>query len=212
MKRFFLVSVGFIVLATLLCAGSPMGYDAMAGDWNFEDNRLYQSDQSAGAMVAHLEVPQQGFMNYDFNVRYEGGAIEDLKGGFGIHIFVDNPSTIKNSWGDGESVLLWLNYDADPYLDEIPSGLSAEVYHSSNNNIMEMAGVFNLNSYSYLLSGDVANLNIPIKLKVNSYTGQAWISSPVDPSLEYTFNLGKKNLEGDFVSLRTNSLAVSFGL
>jgi hypothetical protein len=212
MKKIFLFSVGFVLLTVFLSAKSPFDFTPRAGDWSLKENRIYQSDESAGAMLAHIALPQQGIMTYEFNVRYEGGALEDYKGGFGIHIYVNNPTNKNNSWGDGDSVLLWLNYDANPYLAEIPAGLSAEVYHSSNNHVMDLAGAYSLNDFSYLLTDDVANLLIPIKLKVNGYTGQAWITSPVDPSMVYTFNIGKKNLKGNYISLRTNSLAVSFGM
>ncbi len=212
MKRFVVVFVGLILLSSFLSAVGPLDFRAEAGDWKLMGSRLYQRDDSKGALVAHLAVPQEGVMVYNFNVRYEGGAVADGQGGFGIHIFVDDPSDIKNSWGDGESILLWMNYDAHPVLKEIPAGLSAEVYHSKNNSIMDLAGAYDLNSWSSLLTADAEDVIIPVKLTVNGKTGEAWIQSPLDSSVRYSFNLGKKNLKGDYVSLRTNGMAVSFGM
>ena len=212
MKRFFLLFVGFLLVNSFLSAAGPVDYKAGAGDWKLSGARLYQNDSSNGALMAHLSVPQNGLMAYNFNVRYEGGAAADRQGGFGIHLFVDKPSSIKNSWGDGDSVLVWLNYDADPVLDDIPAGLSAAVYHSSNNSVMELAGAYDLNSWSSLLTPNAGKITIPVELTVNGRTGDAWIRSPLDSSVVYRFNLGKKNLQGDYVSLRTNGMAVSFGM
>ena len=212
MKRFFLVFVGLILVSSFLSAGVPLDFKARAGDWKLSGTRLYQTDESNGALVAHLSVPQEGLMMYDFTVRYEGGAAQDGQGGFGIHIFVKDPSRINNSWGDGDSVLLWLNYDAEPTLKEIPAGLSAEVYHSTNDSIMELAGAYDLNEWSSLLSRDAEDVVIPVRLTVNGRTGDAWIQSPLNNSVKYFFNLGRTNLKGDYVSLRTNGMAVSFGM
>jgi hypothetical protein len=212
MKRIVSVFVGLLLLSSALSAGTARGYKAEAGDWELMGNRLYQRDNSTGALVAHIEAPQEGLMVYNFNVRYEGGADTDRQGGFGVHIFVSNPSDIKNSWGDGKSVLLWLNYDADPVLKEIPAGLSAEIYHSSNNSLMDLVGAYDLNALASVLSPEVADAVIPVRLTVNGSTGEAWIQSPLDSGVKYSFNLGEKNLRGDYVSLRTNGMAVSFGM
>ncbi|MBN2626699.1 MAG: hypothetical protein JXA95_08535 [Spirochaetales bacterium] len=212
MKRIVCVFVGLLLLSSALSAGTTRSYKAEAGDWELMGNRLYQRDNSKGALVAHIEAPQEGLMVYNFNVRYEGGAIQDRQGGFGVHIFVSNPSDIKNSWGDGKSVLLWLNYDANPVLKEIPAGLSAEIYRSTNNSIMDLVGAYDLNALASVLSPAVADSVIPVRLTVNGKTGEAWIQSPLDSSVKYAFNLGEKNLKGDYVSLRTNGMAVSFGL
>lgn len=211
MKRVLFVFVGLCLLTGFVFAGSPNVFTPRAGEWKLSGDRLYQSDDSTGAMVAHIIAPQKGetYWKYDFNVRYLSG-IEDMMGGFGVHLFVNDPSTKNNTWGNGESVLLWLNYDAEPYLDETPKGLSAQVYHSKNSYIMDQVGSFDLNYWTQFIPSDLSGVTMTVSLLVNSKTGQAWITNPID-GLDYTFNLGKKNLSGDYVSLRTNSMALSFG-
>ena len=182
------------------------------GDWEMRGGRLYQNDTQTSSSRAHYAVEQDGKMLYEFNVRYEGGGIEDMHGGFGIHIFVDKPSK-GFAWGSGDSYLLWLNYDADPAGSDIPAGLSAQIYKSKTNATMNLLQSVSLKDYEYLLTNANMDEKLPIKLLVDGATGDAWIYSPLDPAYRWKFNLGNSRpLSGKYVSLRTNSLGVSFGI
>ncbi|MAG13977.1 MAG: hypothetical protein CMN78_05220 [Spirochaetales bacterium] len=80
------------------------------GDWEVKGGRLYQSDTEEHLAKINVMATQAGEMQYEFDVRYEGGGIDDMMGGFGIHFFVDK-AWDGRSWGNGNSYLLWLNYD-----------------------------------------------------------------------------------------------------
>ena len=180
------------------------------GKWELNNQRLYQKDLEAG--MARIDIPaaQAGSMVYEFNVRYQDGGVEDLHGGFGVHIFVDEFSKGR-AWGNGNSYLLWLNYDANP--KGITKGFSAQVYKSTSHSRMELLADFDLNEYAFLLTEENMNAIIPVKMVVNGFTGDVKIYDPTDSTYVYKFNLGNtKALTGNFISLRTNSLGLSFGM
>src|SRR6056297_1899871 len=79
------------------------------GEWEISRGRLYQNDTDERLAKVNLKVPQSGIMQYEFDLRYEGGGYEDYMGGFGLQVFVDEAAETR-SWGNGESYLLWLNY------------------------------------------------------------------------------------------------------
>jgi len=211
--------VGIIVMVILsLCvlqavaaqSGLPE-YQFAEGDWKMMGDRLYQMDTKEPLAKINIRAPQMGTRVYSFNVKYVGGA-EDLHGGFGIHVFADSVWPRK-SWGSGKSYLLWLNYDANPVSKDIPKGLSAQVYESKTHTFMELKKSIDLNKYAYLLNNLSKNVVLPIKLKVNGDTGLVKVYSPMDPNYYFKFYLGNtKSLRGNWVVLRTNSLACSFGM
>ena len=151
---------------------------------------------------------QTGEMQYEFSVRYEGGGFDDMMGGFGIHVFVDK-AWDGISWGNGNSFLLWLNFDPEP-TEEYPIGFTAQVYKSTSAIKMALVGEFDLNKYAYLLSASNMGLDIPARIKVNGETGSVWVEDPTLPGFGYRFSLGSALGSGNYVSLRTNSLALSF--
>ena len=213
MKRFILfllvLGVGMSLSAQVQL---PEHYFATgSGNWGFIGSRLYQNDIKAGLAKVNIRAPQNGPMIYEFNVRYEDG-IEDGHGGFGIHVFADNVMN-QASWGSGTSFLLWLNYDDNPITKGIPKGFSAQVYRSVNNSEMDLVESFDLNQYAYLLTYENVADPVPAKIWVDGNTGEVRVYDPTDPDLEYYFYffLPAKNLKGNWVSLRTNGLKLSFG-
>ena len=172
------------------------------GDWEVKGGRLYQGDVDERLAKINVEARQSGEMQYEFTVRYEGGGFTDLMGGFGIQIFVDKAWEGK-SWGNGNSYLLWLNYDPMPTYG--PKGFSAQVYKSMSETKMELIGKFDLNRFAYLLSASNMNIAIPARIKVDGATGSVWVEDPTLPGFGYRFSLGGAPGRGNFVSLRTNS-------
>ena len=129
-------------------------------------------------------------------------------GGFGIHVFVDKAWDGK-SWGNGNSFLLWLNYDPDP-AGEYPKGFTAQIYKSTSPTKMGLVGQFDLNRYAYLLNASNMGISIPARIKVNGTTGSVWVEDPTLPGYGYRFSLGQSLGRGNYISFRTNSLALSF--
>ena len=177
------------------------------GDWEVKGGRLYQSDPDEYLAKINLMVAQAGEMQYEFDVRYEGGGFDDMTGGFGIHFFVDRAFEGK-SWGNGNSFLLWLNYDPAPTYGG--KGFQAQVYKSTSATKMALVGEYDLNRFAYLLG--TANMSVMIKarIKVNGDTGSVWVEDPTLPGYGYRIELGEPLGAGNYVSLRTNSLALSF--
>jgi len=210
MKR-LLVIVLVLGVGASLFAQQLTEFHYASGDWRMVGDRLYQNDASAPLAKVNIRVPQSGPMIYEFNVRYED-APRKTHGGFGIHIFADD---IYNgpSWGSGTSYLLWFNYDENPVTPGFISGLSAQVYRSISNSQMDLIETVNLNSAVGLVDENLTT-RIPIKIWADGDTGEVRIYDPTDPdfSLYYYFNLPTKNLKGNWISLRTNGLKVSFGL
>jgi hypothetical protein len=183
-----------------------------SGDWTVVGDRVYQKDAKARLAKVNIKVSQQGPMVYDFNARYESGA-EDGQGGFGIHVFADKVVN-SPSWGSGNSYLLWLNYDEKPLSSSIPAGLSGQIYRSYSNSRMELVQSIDLNQYSSLLTEDNLAFPVPFRIWVNGDTGEVRIYDPTDPYLStyYYFTIDKKDLplKGEWVSLRTNGINLSF--
>lgn len=177
------------------------------GDWEVKGGRLYQSDTEEPLAKVNVPAAQSGEMQYEFNVRYEGGGFSDLMGGFGIHVFVDDPWNGK-SWGNGDSYLLWLNYDPDPSYGS--KGFVAQVYKSMSATKMVLVGEFDLNRYAFLLNAKNMGATISARIKVNGATGSVWVEDPTLPGYGYRLSLGSALGTGGYVGLRTNSLALSF--
>jgi len=210
MKRlvlFFLVlGLGVSLFAQ---AQLPEHYFA-SGSWYLTSDRLYQNDANARLAKVNAFAPQSGPMIYEFNVRYESG-IEDGHGGFGLHIFA-NDILNRASWGSGSSFLLWLNYDDRPITPGIPRGFSAQVYRSVTNSYMELVQSFDLNEFAYLLTYENVADPIPVRIWADGNTGEVRVYDPTDPDYYWYFYLPARNLRGNWISLRTNGLGLSFGL
>jgi hypothetical protein len=208
-----------VLVLTLVAAGAALyaqvnlpEHRFASGNWAVSGQRLYQNDPRAGLAKMNVRVPQNGAMLYEFDARYEGGA-EDGHGGFGLHIFVDNPLN-SASWGAGISYLLWLNYDERPIDRNIPRGLSGQVYRSYSNSRMELVQSFDLNRYADLLTDE--NLSYPVHFKIiaDGNTGELRVYDPTvpDDAEYYVLNLDRRDLplKGNWVSLRTNGMKLSF--
>jgi len=204
-----LMGAGLFVYAQ---AGLPEYYPA-SGRWANIGGRLYQNDENARLAKVNIPVIQNSdIMIYEFNARYEGGA-EDGHGGFGLHIFVNN-SYNRQSWGAGQSYLLWLNYDENPLNKNIQSGLSAQLYRSVSNYQMELLESFDLNGYADLLTDENLSQPINFKISVNTRTGEVTVNDPIYVDDYYTLNLDRRYLplRGNWVSVRTNGMKMSFAL
>jgi len=210
MKRIILAILVLSLLSAVpLFSLTARDLNFAEGDWAVRGDRLYQSNLKAGMARVDIPAPQAGIMVYNFNVRYQAGA-EDMHAGFGIHIFVDKPAKGK-AWGNGKSYLLWLNYDENA--KEITKGFSAQIYKSLTNSRMELLADIDLNQYAYLLTEDVLDMIIPVKMVVNGFNGDVKIYDPTDPTYVYKFNIGNTEpLTGQYISLRTNSMGISFGM
>jgi hypothetical protein len=207
-----------VLVMALLAAGTLVfaqvnlpEHNFVSGRWNVSGGRLYQNDETARLAKVNIRAPQEGAMIYEFDARYEGGA-EDGHGGFGLHIFVDN-SFDNVSWGAGHSYLLWLNYDEKPINSAIHAGLSAQIYRSSSNSVMELIESFDLNEFADLLTEENLSEPVPFKIIADGNTGVVQIYDPtmLDDSY-YEINLDRRYLplKGNWAVLRTNGIRMSF--
>lgn len=209
MKRTVLFCFCIALMLSAPLFGESLNISPAYGDWQMSGSRLYQNDLNAGMAKASLPVEQKGTMVYEFSVKYVDG-IQDGMGGFGIHVFVDKPAAGK-AWGEGESYLLWLNYDENPVSSDVPAGLSAQIYKSDSDSRMSLVQAVSLKSIEPVIA-KYMNYSLPVKLVIDSKTGMAKIYDPFKENYVYKFALGTDfPADGDFVSLRTNSLGVSFG-
>jgi hypothetical protein len=185
-------------------------YRFAAGNWLISGERLYQNNEKAGLAKVNIQVPQQGLMLYEFDARYESGA-EDGHGGFGLHIFED-AALHSPSWGAGNSYLLWLNYDENPSNSKIPKGLSAQIYRSHTNTWMDLIESFDLNGYAQYLTAEDLAYPVHFRITADGDTGEVRVYDPVEPDIYYVVQLDKKDvpLKGQWVSLRTNGMKLSF--
>ena len=205
------------IVTMLFCIGNAAfsqsslpEHQLAAGSWKILGNRVYQNDSEERLAKVNIRIPQRGIVRYDFTVRLEGGA-EDLHGGFGIHIFADSVYP-RASWGTDGSYLLWLNYDANPISREIPKGLSAQVYKSHSHSYMELVSSVDLNDYAFLIEEFSPDTIVPVRIIVDGNTGKVRIMDPRDRTNYYSFSLGSRvRLKGDWIALRTNGIAASFG-
>jgi hypothetical protein len=214
MKRFVFFIMVTGIAASIFAQAEMPEYTFASGSWRFIGPRLYQNDARARLAKVNFKAPQSGIMLYSFNLRYEGGG-EDGHGGVGIHIFVDRALN-RASWGAGKSWLLWLNYDKKPLSNDIPAGLSAQIYRSINNSRMELIDSIPLPNYERFLTKE--NLASPITFRIiaNGDTGEVRIYDPTDPDNRryFYFFIDKKDLPlaGSYVALRTNGIKLSFAL
>ena len=205
------------------------------GEWGIRGGMLVQRDTNTGlARVDRVVSPAavtSGEYEVSFKVRYEAGGFESqaalraqqLHAGFGIHVGVENPPLGRVAWGAGNSYLFWLNLDtrretARDAREHL--GFRAQVYESVKNSEMDLVDALNvdiiaaLNAYGFSIS--LADLEtfiqtpVDIKMRVNFTTGRIMVMDPTNPSLWFYFDVSPRVLRGNYVSLRTNSLAVSF--
>jgi hypothetical protein len=156
--------------------------------------------------------------------------------GFGIHIGADNPLE-EASWGNEDSYLLWLNVDTRPEIRQTAPehyGFRAQVYRSNTHTSMFLANapaatpLSRFFSSKQLFSLDIIEATqaagiyytmqdaqrilsrpVVINIRVNTTSGEVSVRDPFMP-VRYAFSVDPTVLRGRYVSLRTNSLAVSF--
>lgn len=219
------------------------GWTVASGDWTASGNRLYQRSTSALMARIDREVPAEGEYEIRFNVRYEDGAYRDqaalaagqLHGGFGVHVGLSDPLLGTQSWGAGESYLLWMNLDTrSETASDFPVhyGLRAQVYesHSPTNMDLLRAGwaqralgderVSIDVEAAYAQAGgqmELADLEghlseeLPMRIRVNPVSGVVRIADPTGSGW-FELPLDASTLrDGNYLALRTNSLSVSFG-
>jgi len=177
------------------------------GGWKTSGGRLQQSDVVNPLTKINFRVPQSGEMEYTFDVRYEGGGVEDRKAGFGLQVFVDKAHTGK-SWGNGDSWLLWLNYDEKASYGG--KGFRAQVYRSKSDTNMVILEDYNVPLDDSVLTDAQLDTVVPAKIVVNGNTGEVKVWDPTVSNRYYRFYLPEAPGRGSYVSLRTNSLAASF--
>ncbi len=207
MKKMFSVLFCLSIILSTSLSADALAITAAYGDWLVSSSDA-QSDSESSMAKASMAVPQEGTMVYEFKAAYKDG-LEDGHGGFGIHVFVDEPAPGK-AWGEGDSYLLWLNYDENPADSSIPSGLSAQVYKSTNNSRMDLVQSISLSAIEPLVIGNM-DQKLPVKLVIDGNTGMAKVYDPFRADYAYTFKLSSDApLKGDYVSLRTNGVSVNF--
>jgi hypothetical protein len=207
---FLIVTLGLSADETLISNSfSSSGNWASAyGDWQVQRGRAYQMDHEAGMAKVNFRVPQSGVMQYEFNARYVDGG-RDGHAGFGIHIFVDKAHPGK-SWGNGESYLLWLNYDKNTDKSE-HYGYRAQVYKSESDTEMELMEGYSLRIPTSYLKPEYIDATVPVKIQVYSDTGEVRVYHPIRDNYYYYFYLDFDGMKrGSYISLRTNGLAASF--
>lgn len=216
MKKSLILLTIFLLIGTALFAQKVVFQQSFSGaiplprsqgEWAVKGGRLYQADTEEKLAKINVMAAQSGEMQYEFDLRYEGGGMEDLMGGFGIQVFVDKAHDGK-SWGNGNSFLLWLNYDPDPSYGA--KGFQGQVYKSTSHTKMTLVGQFDLNAYVGLLNAKNMSMVIKGRIKVDGDTGAVWVEDPTLPGYGYAFSLGGRVGMGSYMSLRTNSLALSF--
>lgn len=159
--------------------------------------------------------------------------------GFGIHLGVDSPALRGTSWGAGNSYLLWLNLDTREETRRTNPehyGFRAQVYRSTSNTSMSLmrdpalaqdpelsryvVGDFMsidiiaaLREWGVNVSIDdlamALDVDVPVNIRVNPQTGEIGVLDPTAP-IRFSFQVDPAVLRGNFVSLRTNKLAVSY--
>jgi hypothetical protein len=207
MKKVILILICLSVVFSTSVFADSMKVKANYGDWKVSSYQI-ASDSDTSMAKASIRAPQNGTMVYEFKARYLDG-LQDGQGGFGIHVFVDKPAPGK-AWGEGESYLLWINYDENPVDSSTPKGLSAQIYKSENDYRMNLVESVSLASIEPMIKKSM-NFALPVKLVIDGKTGMAKIYDPFNKEFAYTFQLSSDTpLNGNYVSVRTNSLSVAF--
>jgi len=194
-------------------------WKAAHGSWK-ADGALTQSNVKTGLAQISRQVPQSGVFELEFSAKYIEGGYTDLKaaatgkyhGGFGIHIGVDKPAA-SMAWGNGKSYLLWFNLDTTVPKDSEFYGLRAQVYKSESSSRMNLMKDYNIE----ILPQEVVTANLdylayalPIRMVVNTDSGEVRVYDPTVTDYYYYFNLDPKMLKGGYVAFRTNRVSVAF--
>ena len=214
MKRTLWVCVVLLLVSPLLIGAQGIsipGTIAAYGDWKMVDGRLAQLDTKAGMAMFHAPLPQSGVMQYEFNVKYVDG-LQDMYGGFGVQLFVDKPYPHK-AWGAGKSWLLWVTYDPQAYGG---TGIFGQAYQSRSNvdmTLLHAGDAYQLpvEYASQLGSNALKSSRLPVKIVIDADSGTVKVYDPTRANYYYRFSLGGPLGVGAYASLRTNSLAASFG-
>ncbi len=207
MKKVVIVAA-LIMLGGVVCADGHLKLGSPEGDWGMRNRGISQKDADAPRAKTWVRVFQDGSMNYEFTMKYEGGA-EDGHGGVGIHILSDT-MPVGKSWGMGDSWLLWLNYDISPISSDIPEGLSAQVYKSSSDSDMELIDSISLKSIESLAAPYLYS-EIPVRLTYAANLGRILIADPRGKTAGWYIDLpGGRNDTGQYVAVRTNGVRMSF--
>ncbi len=239
MKKVALIFAALLLLLPLAVSAQTIIYDGFEslgewvpgyGQWGIRGGMLVQRDAQTGLARIDRQVPQRGEIEISFQVRYEAGGFPDqaalragqLHGGFGIHVGVNSPPLGRIAWGAGQSYLLWLNLDTRrETMSDAPEhfGFRGQVYESKRNAVMDVTPL------NVDIQAELANVGIimgiddieqflgvlvPMRIRVNYDTGRILVADPTAPTLWFYFDVDPAVLRGTHVSLRTNSLAVSF--
>lgn len=234
-----------LILTSMLTAQEQ--WTAASGDWLVSGTSISQRDANDQFARIDVSLPDQDEIVISFDVSYDDGGIAqnhitrqgELQGGFGIHIGTTDPSVQSRTWGNGKSYLLWLNVDTREWTRENRSeyyGLRAQVYKSTNKNLMRLDQVSNVpdsiqgwipeNYLSIDLEKSVSKMNnasydlydilrvyqnrrLPVRIHFNKVSGRVAVSDPTAP-IAYVFYLDPEFLQGNSLSLRTNNLALTF--
>ncbi len=177
------------------------------GEWKSSRGRLVQGDPNEALAKINFRAVQDGVMEYTFDVRYVDGGLVDRMGGFGLQVFVDDAHHGK-SWGNGNSYLLWINYDENPSYGK--AGFRAQVYRSTGHSKMELLDGYDIGLNPRVLTAKNLDLVVPAKIQVDGKTGLVKVWDPSRPGTYVRFYLDGAPGRGRYFSLRTNSLSVSF--
>jgi len=208
MKKALLLLICLTVVLSTSVFAESMNIKPTYGDCKLSSSQLTQKNLSAGMAKANINAAQSGTMVYEFKVKYIDG-LSDGKGGFGIHVFVDKPAPGK-AWGEGDSYLLWMNYDKSPVSGKTPRGLSAQIYKSDSNSRMNLIRSVSLSAVEPMMN-QYLGYTLPVKIVIDGKSGMAKVYDPFKANYYYKFPLTSDTpLTGNYVSLRTNSLAVAF--
>lgn len=239
MKKAALIFAALLVLLPIALSAQVIVQDDFAtlgqwvpghGDWGIRGGMLVQRNTTTGLARIDRMLPQSGEIEISFKVRYEAGGYEDeralmatqLHAGFGIHVGVESPALRRTAWGAGNSYLLWLNLDTrTDVMRNHPEhyGFRGQVYHSTSNSVMRVTPL-NVDIMAELATAGItltlADLQqfldqlVPIRIRINYNTGRILVMDPTNPTLWFYFDVDPVVLRGNYISLRTNSLAVSF--
>lgn len=240
MKKVALIFAALVLLLPLAASAQSVivedGFISLGewvpghGDWLTRGGMLIQRDTDTGLARIDRPLPQDGEFEIAFTVRYEAGGFDSpedlannqLHAGFGIHVGVEDPALGMMAWGAGESYLLWLNLDtrtgtARDYPQHL--GFRGQVYESESNTAMDLSDM-NVDIQAALAGigvemaiSDLEQFlvtSVPMKIRVNTDTGRIMVMDPTNTSMWFWFDVDPDALDGDYISLRTNGLALRF--
>ncbi len=238
----------------LLCLGAiitaQQEWVPAAGSWEFSGENVLQNDASGKLSRVDIETNEDNFLNVSFTVQYVAGGYSneqmfekgEYHAGFGVHLGVEDPLLRTESWGNGDSYLLWINLDTreETRIDNPEHyGLRAQIYKSNSPSSMNLQrspliansdalSSFSVEDYVSIdlvstiesLSGVNASIldvisyfrpqGVEINMSADLTNGRISIVDPTNPELTFYVSLDPSVLSGNYVSLRTNSVALRF--